>query len=357
MNRRLGFILLMALIFTGCSGQEKGTEGYERTVRVLEVREETVQERLTFDGAVIFHDTVNLAFSQGGTISRIDVVEGDLVSEGELLAMLDPKSHEIQLETAQDEWVAAEQQVRQTQANVAYLEEQYDNMAALYEAGAVSRNELDQVRLSRDLARAALRAAEAMRSSASDYLTYLEASENRYRIVADGERKVARIHFEEGETVGAGIPVVTLAASGTHIGASLVEEDLRWIDSGDEFSLSEGGTAEIVKIDINPDPVTLEYAVVLFTSKDLPVGHNVTLDRVISETTGILLPFASVLGDSTGHYVYLEKDGYAERREVVIEKVFDERVMIRGIESGERVVIEGQTFVRSGDPLRVNMSN
>jgi HlyD family secretion protein len=87
-------IVAAALVVGPASGQQS------TQTRVVSAQRGVVQSTVSGSGNVAAASQLNLGFKTSGTISAIDVTQGQHVSEGQLLATLDPQSAEVTLEQA-----------------------------------------------------------------------------------------------------------------------------------------------------------------------------------------------------------------------------------------------------------------
>jgi HlyD family secretion protein len=205
------------------------------------------------DGGLVASGTVeateaDVGFGVGGRIADVAVAEGDRVAAGQILARLDADELEARLAAAEAQvGVAGSQleelrrgpraeEVAQARAAVAGVAERLadarrtaDRARALYEAGAVSQQEQEQTATQ-------VLVLEAQHAQAAEQLRALEAGTRRERIeggasaVRQAEAAAAQAratlehttaespwaglvterHREPGETVSAGVPIVTV---------------------------------------------------------------------------------------------------------------------------------------------------
>ena len=131
---------------------------------------------------------------------EVAVERGQHVEAGALLARLDPLLADAELASARAAVAGA-----QTQTEVALQE--HRRMTSLHGRAVASEEQLDQARLVRDEARAALGAAMARMAAA-------QKRRNDTTIVAPVAGTVDQIPFDAGERVAAGSVVVVLLADG-----------------------------------------------------------------------------------------------------------------------------------------------
>lgn len=132
-----------ALLGSGISGcSEKKpvvVEPLPRPARVVEVKAFERERVFSFVGTVRAPQTIDFAFELDGRIIAFPPKEGDIVSNGSLLAKLDAESHELGLHEAQAELALAEQELERVKSLVA--------------RDVVSQSQLDQATTHRDLLR------------------------------------------------------------------------------------------------------------------------------------------------------------------------------------------------------------
>ena len=104
-------VIVLADTAIGPASQSGG-----QSTRTTTVKRGVVQSTVSGSGNVQSADQLNLGFKTSGTVTHIYVKEGQHVTQGQLLATLDPKSAEVTLEQAKATLQSAE-------ANLAKLEE------------------------------------------------------------------------------------------------------------------------------------------------------------------------------------------------------------------------------------------
>ena len=102
-----------------------------------------------YSGTVSATDTSALSFAVAGTVATVAVVQGDRVKEGQVLATLDPKPFELNVQAANSELASAD--AKRTEKKNAL-----DRQLTLYEKGWVAKAALDQAFASFDSAEAEL---------------------------------------------------------------------------------------------------------------------------------------------------------------------------------------------------------
>ena len=136
------------------------------------------QRELTLYGNVDIR-TVNLSFRVGGRLASLNVDEGDKIQSGQILGQLDRAPYENALQQAQanvstaqaqydlmmagyraEEIAQAAAAVKQAQAAYDYAQNFYQRQLGLRQSSAISVNDLENARSSRDQAQATLKSAQ-----------------------------------------------------------------------------------------------------------------------------------------------------------------------------------------------------
>ncbi len=105
----------------------------------------TVQATVTATGNVASGQTENLGFGTGGTVTAIDVVAGQKVAAGQVLAQIDPTSAQAALTAAQDDLTAAQDNLALAQSGGETPPQQAEDANSL--ANAQTQVNTDQTNL------------------------------------------------------------------------------------------------------------------------------------------------------------------------------------------------------------------
>lgn len=165
MKKPVVIVLLVLLLIAACGG---GWWWYQSSQH----------RELTLYGNVDIR-TVNMSFRVGGRLASLDVDEGDKIQAGQTLGQLDRAPYENALQQAQanvsttqaqydlmmagyraEEIAQAAAAVKQAQAAYDYAQNFYQRQLGLRQSSAISVNDLENARSSRDQAQATLKSAQ-----------------------------------------------------------------------------------------------------------------------------------------------------------------------------------------------------
>lgn len=177
-------------------------------------------------GMVKPRQNAQLAFSVGGTLTRIAVKRGDEVKEGALLLALDDAAAGAQVRQA-------EAAVSAAKAQLELAEDSLKRVTAMKEqGGAAAEMQVVQVRAQRDLATAQLAAAQAQAELARINLAH------QY-LRAPFAGIVLKVPEGLGTVVGPGVPVLALSSTRQlYLETSLKQEDAAGLARGTKVSVS-----------------------------------------------------------------------------------------------------------------------
>jgi HlyD family secretion protein len=111
-------LLLMTstMAFAGCTKNPAEAETAES--QIVTVQRGTLTIDITAAGNLALSKTENLAFEAAGYVNSITVKEGDTVTQGQVLAELDPSAWNDKINTLQSQLASAEQQLRSKQRSL-----------------------------------------------------------------------------------------------------------------------------------------------------------------------------------------------------------------------------------------------
>ncbi|MBK1645638.1 efflux transporter periplasmic adaptor subunit [Thiocapsa imhoffii] len=309
-------------------------------VTVAEAVSLPLAERVEALGTLNANESVNVTSNVTETISVIHFDDGQRVSEGDILVELTSVEQHAQLDEAQ---------VRVNEA-----ERQYQRVKALVGQGAASESLLDERRRDLDTARAVLVAIE---SRLSDRL-----------IRAPFDGVVGLRNVSRGALVEPGDTITTLDDDRfmkldftvPSVFMSQLSPGLR-IEGRSRAHGDQIFDGVVRGIDSRVDPVTRSIqvrAVIPNPERLLKPGLLMRVELLVDPRDGLVIPEASVLHQGQQHFVELvveQEDGLtSERRQIQIGTRVPGYVEVReGLAAGDRVVVHGNTKVRSGQPLEI----
>jgi multidrug efflux system membrane fusion protein len=308
-----------------------------------------------FSGRLAAIDSVELRPRVSGTITEVKFEDGQQVKEGDVLFVIDTRPFEANLAEAKATLASA-----QSRAELARLE--LNRTKPLVAKGHASQSLLDNRRNDYRTAQAAIKAAEAQLKQAELDLDFAN-------IKAPISGRVGRPELTKGNVVQAGLnaPLLTTIVSDDAIYAEFDVDEQTYLQnkrdakSGDrpvEMRLaSDPNTVykgEIYSFDNRLDPTsgTIRARAIFKGQGDLLVpGMYADVRMGTAKAESILLVSdKAVSTDQDKKFVYvINDDNQVEYRQVVLGKTIEnKRVVLKGLEAGEQVMVNSLMRVRPG---------
>lgn len=311
------------------------------------VRGEVVRAS-TFTGTITPAMQVQISAQVPGKVTAVHVQLGDTVKAGQVLVELDAREAQAQL-------LRAEGGLAQARAALEEAVRTRDRMETLFQAGAVSQQQIDQARSGVQQAEAALRQAEAAVALAR---TAVENSTVR----APAAGVIAERRVEPGAWAAPGVPLLTLAdISRVYVDIQVPEADVARVQPGQTVTVRIPALGKTVtgKIEVL-SPVTsagqksYPARVVLDNPKgELRGGMFAEVEAATQRQSGVAVPVDAVLERAGSKVVYVVEGGRARERRVRTGLRDAERVLVEGLEAGAQVVVAGQNLLSDGTPVTV----
>jgi len=294
----------------------------------------------------------DLGFQILGRLIKKNVSVGEVVTSGQLLAVVDPTPFELALRNAQSEVSNA-----RAQLSTAIAEEA--RQQALFIANATPETALELAAQRLETARASETQALAVLAKAEEQLTYT-------RITAEHDGIVINVYPEVGEIVAPGQVILTIAR--LDIREAVV--DLPEVIAAD---LAVGGGA-IVALELNPqtqvtgtireiEPAadslsrTIRARITLIEAPNsFRLGTTVFVSFEKPERSAIILPLTAILMQNGAANVWIinDDDTSARLNRVTIGEPKDGFVeIITGVEAGDRIIVVGVNSLTTGALIRL----
>lgn len=398
--------LITSIILSGCLGKEQEQKQEEPTVAVQTIKIETssIKKYSDVSSKIISQNNVNVTPKASGTIKKLYVKIGQKVNKGDIIAKIDDTDLTVQLQQADAAIELAkanaslstngslQNSINQMKAQVDSLQIQLNDaqtnlnrMKELFAAGAVAQADLEKAQMGVDTLTTQLQNAQstlnlnqttvtqATQSVGESAIKQAEAARaniknmiNNTTVKAEGNGTITNLMVSEGNAVGAGTPIATIA-DGENLKVSLqVSQELIdkiGVGTPVEIILDGQGTsvnAVVSNLSKSADAQTALYPVEINLRNDtgnLYSGMFVTA-RIISDSKDLVitLPLNSVLEDNDKKYVYVIKgDGVVKTTVATGIQNVEKIEIIDGLKIGDEVVVKGQDFL--SETSKINIVN
>ncbi|ABR46592.1 efflux transporter, RND family, MFP subunit [Alkaliphilus metalliredigens QYMF] len=381
MKRITSILLISLLILTGCTAEHIEEEKeVVKKVYTKTIEASAYSNDLTLSGNVVPTQMVKLSFKIPGVVSNVLVNEGDVVKEGQPIATMEQGDYLIRVKASQAELEAARLQIEteipaktnQAKAQYELTKIKYDRVKALFEQGAVSQSQLDEISTklivdenTYNQAVDAKEVAETKLQMAEASLDLANANISDTTIYSPIDGVILQKIVASGETTSGGHPIVVIGEV-NKVWAEIGVSDeyinaLRIGQKSDVYIYGIDKTVEgiIDEIAFLADTKTRTFPVKILLNNpngELKPGMITKVNLNLSNKEKMLIPLSSVLQLSTGSavYVYSEETQTVSMRMIETGEIVKDKIeVIEGLELDEKIVIEGQFLLREGEQVVV----
>lgn len=285
-----------------------------------------ISRQLRFSGKIEAENTFDLGFERSGKISKIYVNVGDKVKKGQLLAELDSQDASISYSQA-----IADRQVVQAQLEQAQKNEdiQKSKLKSMKESDSANKYDKNAQKKVIDQTQSAIDAQVALLQKADEAVRNSSLQRNKTKMYAPADGVVTRQSLEQGETVSAYAPVISLMGDSTlEIQAYVSELEVKQISLGDKVQVKiDDNEAENLEATISViDPAETNttgvstYKVTLIPDFSVDkIKSGMTIDMILNfgeRKNALIIPNASVLWEGEKSFVLVTSDDLQIKKEV-----------------------------------------
>ena len=342
----------LLLLVSACDDKVVEQAPIVRPVKIHTIGKADDSSRREYPGSIRAFQHADMGFEVGGRIMEFYVREGDSVVQGEVLARLDARDYEAELNAQQANMRKAESDLRRSK-NI-YKED----------AGAISKETIDTHQRALDVSKANLAVAQK------------GVEDTKLRAPFSGQ--MARKLVEDFQNVQAKEPVLILQDTSTlEIEINVPERDVA-MGPTDRGHVGEKTTERIkpeVIVSALPhlkfpawvkeyasaaDPVTRTFSIKLnFKSQgdeNILPGMTARVQATVNPERAWSIPVNAALADDSGKAFVWKVDpetGSVSRAPVELGDLIDDRVLITaGLEEGDMVAISGVSLLRDDMKVR-----
>jgi RND family efflux transporter MFP subunit len=334
--------------------QTAAAAGAPALVSVTAAKRQSVPVTVQVNGNVVSLNSVDLRPQVTNTVREVHVKEGQFVKEGQLLFTLDDRPDQANL-------AKAKAQQQKDEAVLADLERQYKRNQELVAQSFIARSALDATLSQFEAQRAAVAADRAAVQSAQVALGYAT-------LRAPIAGRIGAVNIYPGTLVQPTLSLVTITqldpiAVSFPVPEGRLQDLLAAARAHTPVEAVVPGRGETLKGQLNFVDNTVDSLIgtvrakAVFDNADQSLWPGQFVETRITVRTiedATVVPAAALMMLSDGVSVYvIDAENKAQRRKVESVLTFGSQVVVRGVEPGEQVVVEGKQNVRPGGAVRV----
>ena len=359
--------LAVCASLSGCSSdakQQKAQAAGPRaaSVAVAKVQQQDLPVYLVGLGSVTAFYTANIKSRVDGQIMRVNFKEGQVVKEGDLLILIDPRPYQVQLEQMQAQLFKDQATLRDARLNL-------DRYTTLIPSGSIAQQQVDTQKSLVDQLDGQVRTDQAQIDSAKLEIVYCH-------ITAPFTGRVGLRQVDPGNIVHAAdtnpmliltqlqpIAVIfTLPEDQLPTVSQHMRNSTLLVEAYSRDNQTKLATGKLQTIDNQIDQTTGTAKLkAVFDNKDNQLWPNQFVNaNLLLETrkNSTVLPTAAILRGPQGTFVYLVKpDKTVEARTVTIALTQGNSTAVAsGLHPGDTVVTDGQDKLQTGTTIEPRSS-
>ena len=363
MIRQLSRFAISAVLVVGLQGcgdkKEEATEQPVRGLRAYKVAAKAESRVRRFPSVLQPADVSSLSFEIGGQLKAVTLTVGQKVQLGDVLAEIDPRSLQSQVDQASAG-------VQQAQAQLDNAEADFQRKEELLKRGVATQAVFDQ-------SRATLLTSRAQLDQARRQLELANHNLDRSRLLAPFAGTIARVEVKSFAQVAAGQPIATLysddrfemsflAPSPTF--QSLKVGQLVDVKIADKPDLALKG--EIKELGSKAEQVSAFPVVVRLDNSAPGLNAGMSVEVTIEEPligggSGFLVPLGVLVPDggkvlqTTGTvFRYDEGSSTVRKLTITVGGVRDNRLVVtEGIAAGDILASAGVSYLSDGQKVKL----
>jgi RND family efflux transporter MFP subunit len=348
----------------GCSrnqGAPPGRQGFPpAVVKLAAARSSAIKDATEYVATLKSLHSTTVQPQIDGQITQILVKSGDRVTQGAPLMQIDPRRQQAAVTSQEAERAARE-------ANVSYARQQQQRASALYTAGAISKQELEQ-------AETALKTAEANLDALQAQVQQQQVQLRYYTVAAPTGGIIGDVPVRVGNQVTPQTVLTTIDQNETlEVYASVPVERARELKNGLPMQiLSSDGQQRLASTTISfisphVDDQTQSVLVkgTVRNADGALRGSQFVRASIIWRTTdGLVIPVTAVLRINGQFFAFVAEDAkeraggaggpalVARQRAIKVGPIVgDNYAVLDGIKPNERVVVSGAQKLADGAPI------
>jgi len=360
--------ILAIQLLTGCDNKPAASSGPGLpAVTVSRPVQQKITEWDEYTGRFVAVKTVEIRARVSGFIDSIHFKDGQIVKQGDLLFIIDPRPYRLAVEQA-----TADRD--RTRAKLAIARSDVERATPLLRSQSVTEREFDTRKSTQEDASAAVMSADAALRQAQLNLEWTEVrapiagriSDRRVdagNLIAGGQSgatlltsivSIDPIHFVFDGSEADFIHYLRLAAAGERPSSRDVQNPVA-VRLADESDYKHLGRMDFVDNVVNAKTGTIRGRAI-FDNKDglLTPGFFGRVRLFGGEHDALLLPDSAIASDQSNKIVFTvaADDTVGVKRVELGPLVHGLRVIRSGLNAGDRVVIEGLARARPGQKVK-----
>lgn len=266
-----------------------------------------------------------------GTIVELDVSEGDIVTQGQRIALVKDNKLEFQL-------AALDAQISALQARLKTAAEDLVRGEELIKRGTITAQRLSLLQSQVDILNGEIRGVEAQQLVIGQQVSEGE-------VLSPEAGVVLAVPPAKGSVITPGESIAVIGGGGAFLRLSVPERHATSLSQGDEISIGEGQTGRLVKIYPQIENGRVLADVEVTDLDDRFVGRRVPVRLPVGTRNALMVPQSAVLMQGGIDFITVQVNDTPLRRAVVLgaEVTLDGAIWVEvltGVAAGDMLVTD-----------------
>src|SRR5262252_8879949 len=202
-NKVIAFLVVTSLIAGGCFWYAAAQKPQGDSFRPITVTRGTIEEVVTAQGKLEAKQYVDVGTQVSGQLKTIHVDIGDTVRKGEILAEIDPRVYQAQVEAGEAKLNSLRAQLNQQKAAAVLADQNLQRNQTLISTNAVSKQALQETESQAAVAKAQVDSIQAQIQETESNLKASNTNLGFTKIYAPISGTVTTLPTKEGQTLNA----------------------------------------------------------------------------------------------------------------------------------------------------------
>ena len=377
----------IAVCVSACRSQDDTARAAAMpSARVAAAQRGDINHVLTLAGQFQPYQVVDVHPKVSGYMKKINVDIGDVVQQGQTLAVLEVPELKAQLQQTVFEVAQAQEEINQDEHVISRAEAQHSALHAEYQRlkdaanghpGLIAQQEIDDAQ-AKDLAsESQVDAAKAAMAAAKQHLGSAKSDNERYQALHDYTTVTAPISgvvvwrfADTGALIQGGtnsnsqdLPIVRIAQSQLlRLRVPVPEDDVRFVHDGDTITvrvdaINRSFTGKVVRFtrEVNFETRTMETEIDV-DNRDLSISPGMyanTMMQLAASKNVVTIPVEAVVIQGQKNAVYVLDSANRVHIRPVTVSIEGQKLagIASGLQPGDRVILGGQENYRESETV------
>lgn len=324
------------------------------SVEIVTLQPKPIDEVSELIATIQSRGSVTVQPEVDGIVSELFVKSGDRVAQGAPIAQIRPEKQQATVQSAEASRVG-------TDADVQYWRQQVKRLESLLEAGAISRQELEQAQNSLHVAEARLAALDAQVNEQRVELQYYRVLAPRAGVIGDvpvrhGDRvtkatEITTVDSNEGLEAYVQVPLDRSSQLRLGLPVQLLDNDGKVVTTNPVTFVAP-------RVDDRTQTILVKSALASLPSS-MRLQQFVRARIVWRSTPGLTVPVTAVTRINGLYFCFVVEEGgrggglVARQRPLQLGDVSGNDYVVRsGLKPGDRLIVSGIQKIGDGAPVR-----